>query len=69
MFREMIEDKFAEYLTDFRFHGHLTVYKGVEANEEMKERQEIKSPLMQAALGSNLKDFGEKETKGGVMKA
>ena len=35
MFREMLEDKFSEYLTDLRFHAHLTVYKGT---DEMKER-------------------------------
>ena len=38
MFREMLEDKFSEYMTDFRFHAHLTVYKGIEASDEMKER-------------------------------
>ena len=38
MFREMLEDKFSEYLTDLRFHAHLTVYKGIEATDEMKER-------------------------------
>ena len=92
----MVEDKFAVYLTDFRFHGHLTVYKGIEASEEAKERfkaslagttlahinlvvatlrerktpgQELKPPLMQAPLGTNLKEFGETKTKGGVMKA
>ena len=95
-FREMIEDKLGEYLTDWRFHGHLTVYRGVEASEEEKERfraflagttlapvnlvvstlrerkvpkQELKAPLLQVPLGSNLKEFGKKETKGGVMNA
>ena len=38
MFREMLEDKFSKYLTDLRFHAHLTVYKGIEATDEMKER-------------------------------
>ena len=38
MFKEMLEDKFGEYMTDFRFHAHLTVYKGIEASDEMKER-------------------------------
>ena len=37
-FREMIEDKLGEYLTDWRFHAHLTVYRGVEATKEEKER-------------------------------
>ena len=95
-FREMVEDKFGVYLTDFRFHGHLTVYQGIEASEEAKERfraslagttlapinlvvvtlrerkipgQELKAPLMQVPLGTNLKEFGGKENKGGVMKA
>ena len=95
-FREMVEDKLGVYLTDWRFHGHLTVYHGVEASEEAKERfraslagttlgpvnlvvatlrerrvqkQELKAPLLQVPLGTNLKEFGEKENKGGVMKA
>ena len=95
-FREMVEDKFGVYLTDLRFHGHLTVYRGIEATQEAKERfrdslagttlapinlvvvtlrerkipkQEMKAPLMQVLLGTNLKEFGEKENKGGVMKA
>ena len=25
-------------MTDFRFHAHLTVYKGIEASDEMRER-------------------------------
>ena len=37
-FREMVEDKLGEYLTDWRFHAHLTVYRGVEATKEEKER-------------------------------
>ena len=38
MFIEMLEDKFSEYMTDFRFHALLTVYKGIEAGDEMRER-------------------------------
>ena len=91
-FREMIEDKLGEYLTDWRFHGHLTVYRGIEATQEEKERfraslagttlapvstlrerkvqkQELKAPLLQVPLGSSLKEFGKKETTGGVMNA
>ena len=95
-FREMIEDMLGAYLTDWRFHGHLTVYGGVEASEEAKERfraslvgttltpvnlvvathkerkvqeQELKAPLLQVPLGTNLKEFGKKENKGGVMNA
>ena len=77
-FREMIEDKLGEYLTDWRFHGHLTVYCGVEATEEEKERFRASlagttlapvNLLLQVPLGSNLNEFGKKETKGGVMNA
>ena len=95
-FREMVEDKLGVYLADWRFHAHLTVYSGVEASEEAKERfraslagttlapvnlvvatlrerkvqkQELKAPLLQVTLGTNLREFGEKENKGGVIKA
>ena len=87
-FREMVEDKFGVYLTDWRVHGHMTVYRDIEATQEAKERfraslagtvlapinlvvvtlrspkQELKTPLMQVPLGTNLKEFGEKEKEG-----
>ena len=37
-YREMLEDTFGPYLTDCRFHTHLSVFKNVEATPQEKAR-------------------------------
>ena len=37
-YREMLEDTFGPYLTDCRFHAHLSIFKNVEATPQKKAR-------------------------------
>ena len=37
-YRELLEDTFGPYMTDSRFHTHLSIFKNVEATPQEKER-------------------------------
>ena len=60
--REIIEDELGPYLTDSRFHPHLTIFRKCELSDELKEG--IRASVREVRLGSvNLEKVTLRERK------
>ena len=69
-YRELLEDTFGPYLTDSRFHTHLSVFKNVEATPQEKAR--FKASNMYHSIPNQLGDGDlkrEEDPRGGIETA
>ena len=68
-FRGFLEDHFGPFLTDWRFHAHLTIYRGIETTpEEMVRFKASYSTSMLSPINLETVTLRERKVPKGASK-